>query len=111
MTEASRKIVQKDLDQAFASALSILQVRVQALPPESLALALQCAEGIRRCLKDLADASPGAMPAHQEALIRLIFSHGDRELVEALREYAEVLHFHLVAARDRLLGPPERKGS
>ena len=110
MTDSSRQIVRQGLDHAHASALPVLHARLAHHSPEVQALASKCAEGILTCLRDLSE-SPGPNQAIQDALMRLIFSHADRELVAALREFAEVMNFYLMEARDRTRSAPERRDS
>jgi hypothetical protein len=110
MTETTRQIVRKALDQAVDHALPVLEARLQDLPPEARAQAVESAEGIRACLGELAE---GALPTAevQEALLRLIFGHGDPAVAEALRAFAEVMNFYLMDARDRNLSLRERRDS
>lgn len=107
MADTSRQLTRQGLNRSLEAAMTGFQTRIQVLTPETQALALQCAERIQACLRDLADAR-GTPQAVQEALIRLIHSHADPNLVGALREFAEVLILHLSEARDRLQTP--RKG-
>lgn len=110
MTETTRQIVQKGLDQAVEKALPVLEARLQALPEEARSRALRSAEGIRNCLAELAEA-PFAGPEANESLMRLIFGHSDPEIVEALKEFAEVVNFYLMDARDRIVRPRARRDS
>lgn len=110
MTEATRQIVRKGLDHAVEKALPMLLARLQALPDEARSRALQSAEGIQSCLKDLAEA-PFPNPDINESLMRLIFGHGDARVVEALKEFAEVVNFYLMDARDRMNATRDRLDS
>ena len=110
MTESTRQIVRQGLDQAVDKAIPILQARLQALPEEARSRALQSAEGIRTCLNDLAEA-PFPNASINESLMRLIFGHADPMIVEALKEFAEVVNFYLMDARDRMHATRERLDS
>lgn len=101
MTEATRQIVRKGLEQALEKALPVLQARLQSLPDEARERAFQSAEGIRNYLMDLAEA-PFLSSESNESLMRLIFGHGDPRVVGALKAFAEVLIFYLEDARDRM---------
>lgn len=106
MADTSRQLTRQGLNRALDAAMAGFQARIQILAPEAQALALQCAEGIQACLRDLAETH-GTAQAVQEALTRLIHSHADPNLVGALREFAEVLILHLSEARDRLQSQPK----
>ena len=110
MSESSRQLVRRGLDQAFDFAEPVLQARMAQLTPEARVLANQCAEGIKACLKDQAE-TPSPSPAIQEALVRLTFSHGDPKLVAALKDYLDMINVHLMEARDHLRPSGERKDS
>ena len=110
MNEASRQMVRQGLARAVAAAQPVFQARVQDLTMETRIMATQCAEEIRACLLEQAEATrPGA--GVQETLVRLIFGHSDPDLVKVLREYAEVLNFFLMDARDEASAVQGRKGS
>ena len=102
MTESARQLVRKGFDHAVEQAFPVLKAKLQSLPLEAQDRALQSAAGIRTCLETLVE---GAVPSPEthESLIRLLFGHGDPQVVEALKEYAEVLNFYLMDARDRLV--------
>jgi len=106
MADTSRQLTRQGLNRALDAAMAGFQARIKILSPETQALAMQCAEGIQACLRDLAETH-GPAQAVQEALTRLIHSHADPNLVGALREFAEVLILNLSEARDRLQSPPK----
>ena len=110
MTESARQLVRKGVDHAVDQAYPVFKARLQGLPPEAQALALQSAEGIRNCLEDLVEKAVPS-PEIQESLIRHIFGHSDPELVEALKAFADVVNFFLMDARDRLVRPKPRLDS
>lgn len=110
MTETARKIVRQGLDHALDKALPVLQARLQGFPEEVRSHALQSAEGIRACLNDLAD-TPIRSSEINELLMRLIFGHTDPKVVEALKEFTEVVNFYLMDARARITPTRERLDS
>ncbi|GEM_PF-3908452 len=110
MTDSSRQTVRQSLEKAVEMAMPVFRSRLPALDPDAQPVAARCAEGIVASLRDLAEA-PGSSAATQEALTRLIFSHADPKVVQALREFTEVVDFYLREARDGLQPPRERKGS
>lgn len=104
MSDASRKIVRQDLEDAFEAALPAFREEGAAgLPGGLRAKADQCAEGIRACLRDMTEA-PGPDPDLQEALVRLVFGHAEPDLVKALRTYLEAIQHCLCSSRDRIRG-------
>jgi len=110
MTDSSRQLVQKGIDQAYKAALPLLHARLDLLPEEVQNLALQSAEGLRLCLLGQAEAVvPNA--EFQDSLIRLIFGHGDPRIVGALRDFLETLNIYLREVRTSLVSEGHRKDS
>jgi hypothetical protein len=107
MNGSSSKIVRLSIEQAFEAALPSLHSRIQSLPVETQSVATECAEGLRLCIMEQAEAA-GPDPTFQEGLIRLIFGHADPKLVEALREFVELVNAYLMEARNTIL-PPRRR--
>jgi hypothetical protein len=101
MSEASyRQLVRDGLEAALASALPALKERLKTLSPASRELGAQCAEGIQACLRDQAEV-PVPDPDIQASIARLIFGHGDPQLVDALKTYVETIHACLEEFRNQ----------
>ena len=108
MNSSSRRLVQQSIDQAIEGAIPALHAKLGPFSTEARATALQCAEGLRTCLKDQADTTTPS-PTFQDDLIRLVFGHSDPGLVEALREFLEIVNLYLMEARGQFLHGPGRK--
>jgi len=108
MNYSSLKLVQRSIAQAFEGAIPALHARLGPFTPEARAAALQCAEGLRTCLMDQADTTTPS-PTFEDDLIRLVFGHSDPGLVEALREFLEIVNLYLMEARGQFLHGPGRK--
>lgn len=110
MTDPPLQPALTGLDRAVETALVVLRARMATLAPEAPSTALACAEGIRTLLRARLEGreTPEAI---QAGLVRHIFGHADPDLVEALREFAEVINFCLRDARDDLLPKARRRES
>lgn len=108
MNGSSLRLVQQSIDHAIDGAFPALHASLEPLSPEAKAIGLQCAEGLRSCLKDQADTATSS-PTFQDDLIRLIFGHSDPGIVGALREFLEIVNLYLMEARGQILHGPGRK--
>ena len=110
MNESSGQIVRKILQHAMTVALPELHARVAALPESERNRAAECAAGIDAWLHEQAQSGLPSEEA-QARLTRLIFSHADPELVEALKAFAQVLNLAMLEQRDQLVNRRRRPDS
>ena len=110
MNESSSQIVRQILQHAMAVALPELQARVAALPEADQAQAAECAAGIGVWLHEQAQSGQ-TTPEARSHLTRLVFSHANPELVDALREFTQILNLAMLDQRDQLLNRRRRPDS
>ena len=102
MNESSQQIVHQILQQAMAVALPELQARVAAMPESDQGMAAECAAGIGAWLHEQAQSGQST-PDAQAQLTRLVFGHADPDLVDALKEFTQILTLAMLEQRDQLL--------